>query len=337
VRIPCLTVAYDSVMTWRLYSAEQSVGLGETLNDVDAARRLVRKIKRSRWWHENVVEHAHISLELGGEDLGEVGITSYARSDSAYLPKRWKISIHPDMLNDLVVLHELAHCIAPRWSPSMKRRRKEQLPGHRVLPLHGAGFAGAMAELVREFGEGAIHDELRDAYNHFGVPVLAPAEYRIAVAASLEAEHDLAAFHVEVAEYFGSELGSQGSTTGWNPDRRWGDAFFLARIQGGRLGMDRLARIVSQVEQCTRNDIKTIESAEALPEDIRLRRIALCMAATFGLDPIYMRFHLGLVRWDCDLELEELESINPDWVDLVATMNQQIAERPPKWAVEGER
>lgn len=34
-----------------------------------------------------------------------------------------------------------------------------------------------MAELVREFGEGAIHDELRDAYNHFGVPVMTPAEY----------------------------------------------------------------------------------------------------------------------------------------------------------------
>ncbi|HEU4425920.1 MAG TPA: hypothetical protein VFR67_25560 [Pilimelia sp.] len=91
------------------------------------------------------------------------------------------------------------------------------------------------------------------------------------------------------------------------------------------------------MERCTRNDIKTIESAEAPPEDVRLRRIALCLAVALGLDPIYMRFQLGLVRWDCDVELEELESINPDWVALVDTMNQQIAERPPKWAVEGER
>jgi hypothetical protein len=112
-----------------------------------------------------------------------------------------------------------------------------------------------MAELVREFGEGAIHDELRDAYNHFGVPVVTPAEYRVAVAATLEAEHDLAAFYQEFAEHFGSDLRSQESRTGWIPDRRWAEVFFLARIQYGRLGMDRLARIVSQVERCTRNDI----------------------------------------------------------------------------------
>lgn len=153
----------------------------------------------------------------------------------------------------------------------------------------------------------------------------------------MEAEHDLAAFHLEFAEYFGSERRSQGAPTGWIPDRCWGDAFFLMRHQRGRWGIDRLARIVSQVERCTRNDIKTIESAEAPPEDVRLRRIALCLAVALGLDPIYMRFQLGLVRWDCDVELEELESINPDWVALVDTMNQQIAERPPKWAVEGER
>lgn len=331
-------MAYDSVTTWRLYSAEQSVGLGESLEDVDAARRLVRKIKRSRWWRENVVEHARISLELGGEDLGEDGLTSYARSDSEYLPKRWMISVHPDMLNDLVVLHELAHCIAPRWSPSPRRRRKGQLPGHSRLQSHGAGFAGAMAELVREFGEGAVHDELRDAYNHFGVPVMTPAEYQAAVATSLEAEHDLASWHQELAEYFESKpMLLERSPNGWIPERRWGDTLFLARTQGGRFGMDRLARIVSRVEPCTRHDIRTIESARNLPDDIRLRRIALSMAVAFGLDPIYMGYQLGLAPCDCNVELEELESINPDWVELIDTMNQQLAERPPQWVVEGER
>jgi hypothetical protein len=331
-----LTVPYDGVTTWRLYSAEQSFGLGESLKDVDAARRLVRKIKGSRWWRENVIEHARISLELGGEDLGEGGVTSYARSDTEYLPERWKISVHPEMLNDLVVLHELAHCIAPRWSPSPKRRRKGQLPGHAPLQLHGAGFAGAMAELVREFGEGAVHDELRDAYNHFGVPVMTPAECRVAVATSLEAERDLAAWHEELAEHFGSHpMMLEWSPTGWIPERRWGDALLLVRTHGGRLGMDRLARIVSRVEPCTRNDIRTIESAMDLPDDIRLRRIALCMAVAFGQDPIYMGYQLGLAPRECDIELEDLESINPDWVDLVLTMNQQLAERPPKWVVEG--
>jgi len=329
---------YDSVTTWRLYSAEQSVGLGESLADVDAARRLVRKIKRSRWWRHNVVESARISLELGGEDLGEGEVASYARADSDHLPQRWTISIHPGMLNDLVLLHELAHCIAPRWSLSPRPRRKRQLPDHARLQLHGAGFAGAMAELVSEFGKGAIHDELRDAYNHFGVPVMTRPEYRSAVAASLEAEHDLAAWNEELARHLEENPKTrERSPKGWIP-RRWGDVLFLARTKpGGRLGMDRLARIVSQVAQCTRNDIRTVESAIDLPDDIRVRRIALCMAVFFGLDPIYMRYQMGLTRWDCDVELEDLEPINLDWVELVGTMNQQLANRPPKWVVEGER
>jgi hypothetical protein len=93
-------------------------GLREPLYDVDVARRLVRKIKRSRWWRENVVEHAGISLELGGEEFGEDRITSYARPDADYLPQLWTISVHPD---------------------------KGQVPGHSELSPHGARFAGAMA------------------------------------------------------------------------------------------------------------------------------------------------------------------------------------------------
>src|SRR5947208_2913737 len=117
-----------------------------------------------------------------------------------------------------------------------------------------------MAELVREFGEGAVQDELRDAYDHFGVPVMTPAEYRAAVMMSLEAEHDLAAWHEELAEYFESRaMMLERSPRGWIPERRWGEALFLARTQAGRVGMDRLARIVSRVEPCTRNDIRTIE------------------------------------------------------------------------------
>jgi hypothetical protein len=328
------TVAYDSVTTWRLYSAEQSVGLGVALTDVEGARRFVRKVKRSRWWRDNVVDSPRISLELGGEDRDEE-LISYAWSDADYLPKRWRISIHPEMLNDLVVLHELAHCIAPRWSPSPKRRREGQVPSHGQLPSHGAGFAGAMAELVREFGEGAVHDELRDAYRHFAVPVMSPAEYRSAVVMSLEAENDLAAWDREFLKHV--EANPRRAVSGWIPGRRWGDVFYLARTGPNRLGMDRLARIVSQAEPCNRGDIRRIESEIDLPNDLRSRRIALCMAVAFGFDPIYMRYGLGLTRLDCDVQLDDLRPINPDWVDLVETMNQQLAERPPRWVLEGER
>jgi hypothetical protein len=194
-----------------------------------------------------------------------------------------------------------------------------------------------MAELVREFGEGAVHDELRDAYEHFGVPVISSAEFRAAIVESLEAEHDVAAFYEELAEHVGDDAVREGRPNGWIPEPRWGDTLYLRRRHPMKLGVARLAGIVSEVEPCTARDIKTIEAAEVLPLDLRLRRIALCMAVALSIDPIYMRYQMGLYRLDCGIELDQLEPINSEWAGLVATMNRQQAERPPKWTIEGER
>jgi hypothetical protein len=95
--------------------------------------------------------------------------------------------------------------------------------------------------------------------------------------------------------------------------------------------------MVSHVEKCTRTDVKRLENSKFLPEDMRLRRIAMCIAVSFNLDPIYMHHQLGLVRWDCGIDLDELMSINPGWVEQVETMNRLLRQRPPKWEVEGER
>jgi transcriptional regulator with XRE-family HTH domain len=331
-------VAYDSVTTWRLYSAEQSVPLGVPLLDVAAARGFVRKVRRSRWWRENVQDDARITVHLGGSASDEA-IWSYAQPNVAHLPSRWTISIHPEMLNDLVLLHELAHCIAPRWEPSPRPRRKDTLPGHVQLPFHAAGFAGAMAELVREFGAGAAHDDLRAAYEHFDVPVMTLDEYRSAVSDSLRAEADLAAFDKEAEAHWG--VTSRAFNPGVIPRWRWGDVLMMMRYRSGRerrrLSQEAIAKLVSRVERCTRHDIGRVEKSETLPDDPRLKRIAMCYAVALNLDPIYARHRMGLVRWDCGVELDELRAINPDWVELVETMNRQLEQRPPRWVVEGER
>lgn len=277
-------------------------------------------------------------MDIEGVDLASGEAVSYARPNAGHLPTRWQVSIHPGMLNDLVVLHELAHCIAPRWSLSLKRRRAGQLPSHARHRAHGAGFAGAMAELVGEFGDGAVHDELRVAYNHFDVSAMTLDEYREAVRQSLVAEQDLTRAQQEWATSAESKPRPEPPPGGWRiPEWLWGETIRNARHHAGRVGMDRLAGIVSQIERCTRTDIRAVENSKDLPENIRSRRIAMCMAVALGLDPIYMRHQMGLTRWECGIELDDLKAINPGWVDLVNTMNQQLAERPPKWLVDGDR
>lgn len=112
--------------------------------------------------------------------------------------------MHPQMLNELVVLHELAHCLAPRHAQS---RAKWRLPYAHVaqLPAHGPGFAAAMSELVDEFASGADRDELRSAYRHYEVGVLDPASYRQAISESLRSEDAVIAFDALRAEERGME------------------------------------------------------------------------------------------------------------------------------------
>jgi hypothetical protein len=333
-----LSPVYDSVTTWRLYSAEQSIPLGQPLADVAEARELVRRVKRSAWWRDNVAYDVRVTVRLGGRET-DGWIISYAHSAGLGPATSWTVSLHPEMLNDMIVFHELAHCIAPRWEFSGRRRRAGELADHAERASHDAGFAGAMAELVGQFGTVEHHDELRLAYHHYDVPVLSLEEYRAAVADSLRAEDDLLEMHREVAERFG---GRPRSRSGFVPQWTWGDQLLNVRMRAGtgaRRAMSRehLAQLVSRVERCSSRDVQRLEEAPCPPEDPRLRKIGMCMAVALGLDPIYVRHRMGLVRWECGVDLDELASINPGWVQLVQTMNNQLAARPPRWSVDGDR
>ncbi|KGH45395.1 hypothetical protein IN07_16955 [Modestobacter caceresii] len=329
---------YDSVTTWRLYSAEQSIRLGQPLTDVTAARGLVRRVERSAWWRDNVAYDVRVGVRLGGCEA-DGWVSSFARPGGLGQSTSWTISLHPSMLNDMIVFHELAHCIAPRWQHSGRPRRSGELPNHIRCSAHGPGFAAASAELAGQFGTVEHHDELRVAYHHFQVPVLAWEEYLAAVQGSLLAERDIVEMHREVDELFSSQPSTRsGSVPQWT----WGDRLRSVRGSAGtgpRRGMSRehLAQLVSRVERCSPRDVQRLEAAAHPPEDPRLRRLGMCMAVALGFDPIYARFQLGLARWDCDVKLDELAAINPEWVQLVETMNAQLAARPPRWAVDGDR
>ncbi len=153
--------------------------------------------------------------------------------------------------------------------------------------------------------------------------------------------------HEELRQHLDSRPEPEPPPGGWKvPEFTWGDALFRMRVTprgedgrrfGRRIGRDRLAAQISQVERCTRRDIEKVETATTLPDEPHLRRVAMCFAVAMWIDPIYMRHVMGLVRWDCHIELDELRIINPGWVELVEQMNRQLEERPPRWVVEGER
>ncbi|GAB3350281.1 hypothetical protein [Modestobacter lapidis] len=329
---------YDSVTTWRLYSAEQSIPLGQPLTDVDAARALVRRVKRSAWWRDNIAYDVRVRTHIRGREAAG-WISSYAQSAGLGQSTSWTISLHPMMLNDLIVFHELAHCIAPRWQYSGGRRRDGELTNHTERASHGDGFAAALAELVGQFGTVTHHDELRLAYHHFDVPVLSFEEYRAAVEDSLLAERDILAMHREIEERFATQA---RISPGFIPQWTWGDRLLSLRQRAGagtrgRMSREHLAQLISRVERCSPRDVQRLEAAQHLPQDPRLRRIAMCMAVALCLDPIYARHQMGLVRWECGVELHELAAINPDWVELVESMNFQMAARPPRWVIDGDR
>ncbi len=388
-------MVYDSVSTWRVYAAEQSVPLGRDLKDADGVQTLVEEVTHSSWWSHNVPNRGEVTVEVVGyehvtwtplalhaglelEDgevldtsdpqrlaarLGDlydpathsVQTSSSAVSYAAPLERRphspWKISIHPEMCNELIVLHELAHCAAPRLRLGPRRRRPGELHSHSKLPSHGEGFTGIMAALANQFAAAASHGELTVAYRHFEVPVMDLEGYQSAARDSLLAEEDEASALDELREaderLFEQRAdatagGSPVPLVGVIPESWWGEDLwqvrrFQSRRQGKFLSQADVAAVVSRVEPCTRRDISAIERSRHRPRTRRQLRIAMCAAVALNFDPIYARHRLDLVRWDCDVELEELELINPEWVELVNRMNKQLEDRPPHWTVDGER
>jgi len=239
----------------------------------------------------------------------------------------------------MVLLHELAHVAAPqyRWttlgerSPISHRKR-----GPIRLQEHGPEFVTAMLGLVgAHLGDG-VAAQLRSSFADFGVEPMDADAY----GAALEADRGLVQPMRVLAEAFAREKREFEET---RPpvsvragDRSvpvfiWGDVLLYRgqdhKINGRRSTPLGLCRQLAPVVACTREDLEAIYSSEAVPEDERLRRIAICHAILIGLDPIWMQTSLGLARWvvEPELELDELERLNPEWVALVRGLNAELS------------
>lgn len=356
-----MNVDSDSITTAKLYSAEHSIDSGRDFDHRQDAAAFVDAIVASPWWRLHVPYEVDVEVAVipspATDEAGNREPRAHAGpiGDGDRIGRRtsWALVIDPLMLNEMVVLHELAHCVAPRRVPSSDLTGES--PQHQQALGHGPGFVAIYAELVREFAEVAAYDDFREALDHFEVPRMTLDEYQAAVAESLGAEAAEIGRFRELERHPAEGAGGGGETLVDKPtafssrtlhdEMAWGELLRFerehVRDQGTRIlrrspriSQDRLAALVSLVEPCTRDQVSRIERSEEPPSHPRLRRIAMCMAVALDVDPIYIRRRIGLTRATCGVELDELTLINPAWVARVEKFQAQSAARPARWKTD---
>lgn len=334
----------QGISDWRVYSAEQSVGHDR---DVDLAQcqAFVEEARSSDWWAEWFPDTPPIEVVIGGHEHPDVGVIgSHASPHGHPRVTKWTISLHPKMITVRVLLHEIAHCVAPHYVAEQLSdgvwQRREHL-------IHGACFAGSLSVITDNTLPGD-DGELAVAYQHFKAPVATREELReqlVAQPAIIDADE---AFDAEIRrdqeEIDARYVADHGKQPEWKiPVFNWGDNIEFRRrdrraVDGRMISQRSLAEHISQVMPCTPRHISMLEKCEHRPDDpVQLKR-AMLATIVLGFDPIWTRYNLGLNRWDCgDITMKQARLMNGNWAKLVTGMNRQLRGRPPRWAVEGGR
>jgi hypothetical protein len=359
----------DTVM-WRVYSAEQSLEEGRRFESLEALWDYVYNLAPdlAEWWGEHYGERPgpDLKIEVGGEEWPEDGlVASYASPDQEAAPRMWTISFHPQMATEVVVLHELAHCLAPRYYGDVARLRR-QLSRRKIVDVesyhgHGPMFAATLVSLLHRYGNTGDHAELQEAYQHFEVPIASAEDFTQAChdqhqlqQLALEIEESIRAWCAELdaKRPSGNDRNPAQQTSHTDLDTSapaeerpatcvprdwWGRWLFLSRRQGKTITFRSIAEAVSRAQPCSPRAISRLERIPERPSRPRDLRIAMATAAFLGLDPVWVRTACSLSPHNCHITLEELRAVNPAWVDDVEHLNQLGATRPSKWDLSAHR
>jgi hypothetical protein len=335
-----LSPHWMTTVTWRVYAAEQSTGLGQRFESVCALERFVQRVVGSRWWRKRYAEVGPITVESVNVIDGPA--MAFAQAAGSKFGGGYRVVFEPSALTEAVTLHELAHCLQPIWVGDEAQLRSRQRHIEFVHPdPHSAYYARAHVDLVAEFLSDRQHSDLLDAYRHFEVDVAEDIE----LAESRRLSELFGQRHTAEQERAEEERAAhQESYTGIVPSIDWGDWMKMlrrrsARTDGKRGSWSRtgIVEAVRPIGRYTIADVSALEASPTLPDDARLRRLAMAAAAAYDLDPVWARTALGLARWDCGIELDELSLINADWTARVEHLNSLIEGRPPLWQLDGER
>ncbi|MFB2586967.1 hypothetical protein [Herbiconiux liukaitaii] len=344
---------------WRVYSAEQSLPIGQEFADINEASTYLWWVQSTQWWKATFPDAPTVDVVCGGES-NRTEQASFARAAGE---GRWQISLHPRMMNSIVLLHEVAHCLAPRQYGDIKRIERGKIDGGRYHP-HGEHFRGTFAALAERYKIGVDPQELRRAYEHFELDtasIEAVVEARAHSADVERAQAEIWARHerewkndprrIEMEERAAkaqreheAELDQEGASQparperGWIPPTFWGDWIWLTRRHfRPHISQKRLAAEVSSVVRCTARDVARIERLEHRPEaELDIQR-AVAFAAVLDIDPVWAESHRGIAPGLLTLSLEQLEPVAPEWVEQIRHLNALLETRPPRWRVEGDR
>lgn len=335
---------------WRVYSAEQSLPEGEKFESLDDAQTYLWWVLSTRWWKFTFPDAPHITLELGGD--GDIeNRASYARSVT---DTRSVISLHPNMMNAIVLLHEVAHCVAPRSYGDIRKINQGKVVLNRHHP-HGDMFRAAFCALAERYKIGVDPEELRRAYAHFELDVPDLDALQVARTHSVEAElantqmwerhnrewatdEKYARHREKIAELEAEREESGESTEIRIPTTLWGDWIWLTRGHfRPKVSQKRLADEVTPIVKCSVRDVARLERLKDPPKTLRDIQICLSFVAAMGLDPVWAETHKQLAPGETTLTLEKLDRIAADWVADVRHLNALLKTRPPRWEAQGDR
>lgn len=348
------------VRQWAVYSAEESLERGKAFKDETDVRSFLDGVLVSDAWQERFPAMTDIELIITGPpaetEVGAVTFSAGAPSTTDPLGSA-TIWMHTRMLNEMVLLHELAHCIQPRYlgeiKPTKSKDPEEFLSSGASGHGHDPYFQSAFVWLCEQFGTTDTHDQLREAYDHFGHPAASehalwemqernrywtPMEVQRSAAILSRLEQDRAEFTAafpqlaEKAAQRRQEFQEQRP-----PGTRFGGLFWDLREFCHRVPKKRVAEIISRVVPCKTSDLTRLERLEHPPETEKDARLAVYYAVALGADPIWARTAFGVTRLDPKVPMHELIKINRPWVLLVRQLNRMLRERPPYWTGAGPR
>lgn len=334
---------------WRVYSAEESVGHDRTL-DLEECQALVDEATSSSWWRTWFPDATPIAVAVGGHEYARVGlIASYASPRGYPRPTQWTISLHPQMLTVRILLHELAHCVAPIYVAEELNGRRRGVPDatlRRKHRTHGGCFTAALSVITDNmFAEDG--GQLTHAYRHYEAPIDSFDELRAQIAGQPAILDDEEAFHEELrrdqAEIEAAYVAEHGQSGQWVvPETPWGLYFEMMRRRrrsdGRVVSKKAVAEQISKVMPTSVRHITALEQARERPEDSDQLKRAMLMTIFLGADPIWVRYNLLLTRWDCGgITLRQARTVNWRWAKLVSHLNKLGREMPPRWAVQGAR
>lgn len=347
------------VRQWAVYSAEESLERGKMFEGETDVRSFLDGVLASDAWQERFPAMTDIELIIKGDtaDPEVEAVTFSAAAPSTTDPLgSATIWMHTRMLNEMVLLHELAHCIQPRYLGEIKPKSKDPeafLPSGASGHGHDPYFQAAFVWLCERFGTTDTHDQLREAYDHFGYPAASehalwemqennrywtPLELQRDAVIRLRLDQDRSDFAAAYPHLAGKAVQREESGNEQRPfGTRYGGLFMDLRDFCHRVPKKRVAEIISRVTPCKTADLTRLENLEHPPETEKDARLAVYYAVALGADPIWARTAFGVTRLSPKVPMTELIKINRPWVLFVRRLNRTLRERPRYWTGEGPR